>query len=1010
MNSKAKRLIEVALPVKEISTESVRDKSIRHGHISTLHLWWARRPLPVCRAVVFASLVPDPDDPHCPEAFRRAVTTLLTGKPDVYKPYADIPYTAGAENMEDTPRNRLLMFIGKFSETFIANQKQGRKTNAKDVISKHSLIRWETRHNEEVLNIARKLIWVAHDPENNNLDAFEQHWKAIKDAEKSLYSTSDRHIKSDDVASKEEALNKAISAFLDRMPLVYDPFAGGGAIPLESARLGCRSYANDYNPVAFVIEKGSLEFPQKYGKPIVYSKVAFLERYGQEELDAYYAESPTERNSASVRIENRLSFDVDYYSHKLIALAEERIGHYYPADEKGRKPVAYYWARTATCANPSCGAEVPLLRDFYLVNKDKKKVYLNPVIKGKEISFEIKQGKQDIEGWNQRTNLKCPICNNVTESKQLKEQFKAGTNGEMILAIIKDSENGKTYHIPEDSEQQVVSTIKDSLKSPSEAMPVKYTQAMPSCTWGLSTWGQMFSNRQLLAMQTFVECMNEIKEELKGPDGSLDEYHRAVVTYFGILVDRVAPVLTSFGRWHVSGEKLEHPFSRQAIPMIFDYPESNPFSGSTGSIQNQLLWIIRYINDESNAQPFGTVISSSTAETVHFDPKSVSAVITDPPYFDAIAYADLADFFYVWLKRTLADVYPEVIAYPQTPKSDECTALKHHHDNDYDKAAHHFESSLQRIIAKLEHQTSGVISIMFAHQSTGAWTTLCNSILNSSMNITSSWAVDTEMGSRMIAMGNAALASSITVSCRPYNQSGIGDFRTVQKEIELTIKKEVATLLALGFRGADLLTACFGPAVSVFGQYQRVEKASGEEVTVAELLEMARDAAFNAIISDIDADEMTRFYIGWLNLFGFEKADHDDVRRITQVGLNVDVADLVRHHILLQEGNSERLLSGTERIDIDTKLGLRKDNVLIDVLHRAFVQYTGARQALLAYIARHAPRGSEPFWRVLTALAEVLDPESKDHPAALGLLADKDSIIREAQNVDTTPDEQPELF
>lgn len=361
-------------------------------------------------------------------------------------------------------------------------------------------------------------------------------------------------------------------------------------------------------------------------------------------------------------------------------------------------------------------------------------------------------------------------------------------------------------------------------------------------------------------------------------------------------------------------------------------------------------------------------------------------------------------------RRTLADIYPEVIAYPQTPKSDECTALKHHHENDYDKAAHHFESSLQRIIAKLEHQTTGVISIMFAHQSTGAWTTLCNSILNSSMNITSSWAVDTELGNRMIAMGNAALASSITVSCRPYTQSGIGDFRTVQKEIEATIKKEVATLLALGFRGADLLTACFGPAVSVFGQYQRVEKASGEEVTVAELLEMARDAAFNAIISDIDADEMTRFYIGWLNLFGFEKADHDDVRRITQVGLNVDVADLVRHHILLQEGNSERLLSGTERIEIDTKLGLRKDNVLIDVLHRAFVQYTGARQALLAYIARHAPRGSEPFWRVLAALAEVLDPESKDHTAALGLLADKDSIIREAQNVDITPDEQPELF
>ena len=287
---KAKKLIEVAMPIKEISAESVRDKSIRHGHISTLHLWWARRPLPVCRAVVFASLVPDPLDENCPQAFKDAVATLLKG--DTYKPYKDIPYTSAIDEMEDNQRHRLMMFIGKFSDKCQKNMIDGKTTSPAEQLSHGSLIKWENKNNEAVLNIARKLIWVAyhseHDPHLNYEKLsylFDKAYQDIKEAEKALYDIQDRHKMTPEVQQAEKRLHNAIDALQQHMPSVFDPFAGGGAIPLEAARLGCRSYGNDINPVAHIIERGSAEFPQKYGKPIRYTETEFRRIYGKEGVD-----------------------------------------------------------------------------------------------------------------------------------------------------------------------------------------------------------------------------------------------------------------------------------------------------------------------------------------------------------------------------------------------------------------------------------------------------------------------------------------------------------------------------------------------------------------------------------------------------------------------------------------------------------------------------------------------------------------------------------------------------
>lgn len=1034
-----KKLIEVAMPVKEVSAESVRDKSIRHGHISTLHLWWARRPLPVCRAVVFASLVPDPLDPHCPAAFKQGVAKYLSDKK--YMPYVDIPYTAALDPLEDNLRNRLLMFIGKFSDTYIDNEKRGKLTASKELLSDGSLIKWENKNNPEIIGKARKLIFIAHNKTTEagtsliDLESKYDHlWNAILEAEINLYSTPDRHIPTAETAQKEQALNDAIEHYLDHMPRVFDPFAGGGAIPLEAARLGCRTYGNDINPVAHIIQRGSVEFPQKYGKPITYNREAFLEQYpvfnkvetynmvedpnynyslqNTIEIDGYEDAlfKKTEiQNREFIKVKNRLAFDVEYYARQMLAGAEQEIGHFYP-EVNGKKPIAYYWVHVGTCSNPSCRAEVPLLKQFYLVNKPGKKIHLYPIINGSKIDFEIKTGEIDRVGWNNRGNLLCPCCGNTTDVKQIKEQSKNGTLKQKIIAVIEDGEGGKEYRIPTPFESRIIDEVpaKIELFRPNEQMQ-RNSAGGDTFSWGYTKWGQMFSQRQLLAIQTFIEQLNHLKEKWNYREGRLSDYQKSVLTYLGIWIDRLSVVQTKFGRWDKGFEKIQTPFSRQAIPMIFDYPEGNIFSGSTGSAINHLAWLTRYIIDEANT--FCSFCNhTSSGEINQFENKFLSAVVTDPPYYDAIAYADLSDFFYVWLKRSLGDVYPFNFATPQTPKTEECTALKHHHNNSIEEAKKHFENKLQQIFSAIEQQTSGVVSIMFAHQSTEAWTTLVNSILGANMNITGSWPFDSEMGNRMIAMDKLALASSVTVSCRPNIQEGILSFRHVKKNIEERVKKEVKQLYSYGFRGADLLTACFGQAVSEFGQYQTVEKADGTHVSVAELLELARDAAFNAIISDIDTDEVTRFYIGWLNLFGFTETDHDDVMRVTQVGLTVETSELHTHHIFEVSGNKESLSGYQTRYKKNPKLGEQPGSFSIDQVHKAMWLFQdGNRTALTEFLGMVAPSGESPLWRICTAMAEVLPSGCDDHKQIAGLLANKESLIREAQRRKQDSPEQGRL-
>ena len=991
--TKAKKLIEIAMPIKEISAESVRDKSIRHGHISTLHLWWARRPLPVCRAVIFASLVPDPLDPECPQAFCDAVQDLLANNP-LYAPYPDIPYTSIYDPMPDNLRNRLLMFIGKFSPACQKNMLAGKTTPSKDQVQEGCLIKWESKNDPTVLRLARLLIWVAHNselrPEATYTDLtveFDEASKAITNAETALYHTPNRHLASPEVTAKEAALQKAIEKFQNRMPSVFDPFAGGGAIPLEAARLGCRSFGNDINPVAHIIEKGSVEFPQKYGKPITYTHEEFMTLYGKEGVKLYtenFGGMPT----GNVEIPNRLSFDVEYYAKKLLAMTEAEVGHLYPADEKGNKPIAYYWARTATCSNPSCKAEVPLLKQFYLAK--------NSIIHGTDIQFEIKEGSYDekaLPGWNNRGNMTCPCCGNITPVDQVKQQFINKSTSEKLLVRIFESKTGKEYKLANNIVYDF--TENNKVEYPSEIMPIHYSQAFPSCTWGFSKWGDIYSSRQLYMLSTFIKNLSKLKSEI-----NTSEYHQALLTFLAIWFDRIAVANTSLGRWHISGEKLEHPFSRQAIAMVFDYPESNPFCNSSGSALNQLEWIIRYIESESNS-PFAALLANaSSGEKGQFAAKTLTAVVTDPPYYDAIGYADCSDLFYVWMKRTLGDVYPINFATPQTPKAEECTALKHHHHNSEAEAKKHFENKLTAIFDAIEYQTSEIVSIMFAHQSTEAWTTLCNSILGARMNITGSWPMDTELVNRSRGIGSAALESSVTVSCRPSERNGFESFKRVKRAIETKVTEEVNALYELGFRGADLLTACFGQAVSEFGKYETVEKADGSEVTVGELLELARTAAFNALLSGFDGDEYTRFYIGWLQMNGMGDTDFDDAAKFARVGMSVNISDIFAHNLLIRTGNKQHLATYAERT-VNEKLGMSASDLLIDQVHRAMANWRdGDRGKILHHIHIVGKEANNPFWRVLASLKELL-PEGDDLTQVQELISNSADLIQHCGEIMT---------
>jgi len=976
MNSNCPRLIEVALPIREISAESVRDKSLRHGHISTLHLWWARRPLAAARAVVFASLVPDPDHPDCPIQFRRAVLRLLKDQvpqelqaylrgnklirsTDPYRPYNE---------MMDTPRNRLLMFIARWSPEWLAYERgeTTKQPKPSELLDDRSLIKWETSNPQNklgnvVLNVARELLYVATG---------------------------------------------------GRPPVLFDPFSGGGTIPLEASRLGCQAIANDYNPVAYLILRASCEFPQKFGKP----GLRMIERHD-------YGKTYQEE----VSVNNVLANDVESWAKHILEHTRMRIGHLYPSGSDGYPVVGYLWARTVPCSNPSCRAKIPMLRTLLICDKSDKKVALTYRKQGKDITFGVAFGSEIVD--TEATMIgggdcRCLICGQVTPVEDVRRAGMAGLMGEKMLAVITDTPRGKGYRAVEAIDitaKENADKLSAKFERPSEIIvpEINGPYASPDSgshrsisvdIYGLKTFGDLYNSRQILAMQTFVESFNEVSPLLAKtyPDKN---YVEAISVYLGLWISRLSQRLNTVCFWDLGYEKINNAFGRQAIPMTWDYCEGNILSESTGSAIGQLEWIISYINHEmSNSSTiYPASVLLGDASSTDLASNSADIVVTDPPYFDAIAYADLSDFFYIWLKRVLSNLLPETFATPQTPKTEEAVAHKHRHHGNRKKGKEHFENKLAECFVNTKRiiKDHGITAIMFAHQSTEAWSALINALLNAGLTVTATYPIDTELITAL-KRNVAALASSITVICRPRETGQIAALREVRQEIDKVVATSVRRFWGYGFRGADLIVACYGPAVGVFGKYEHVERADGNIVTIPDLLEMVRQSALKAIAGEFTGDSLSRLYFVWANLYGISEQSWDDARLVIQIGGDSeDAMQTARHHeLFVVDGPTCRLALLRDRLS-QKHLGEETDSPLIDQLHHSMVLWKQEqRSELVQYLKTNNIAEHEPFWKLAQALFEVLPRGEEDWKLISALLGERETLKQEVRQAE--PPKGPE--
>jgi len=877
-----RRFIEETFPVKEVSEHSVREKNIRHGHISTLHIWWARRPLAASRATAYAALIPSCSTDEEKEEKRRFIVELS---------------------------------------------------------------KWENSLNKELIERARRDI----------LD------------------------------------------FYGRPPRVLDCFAGGGSIPLEALRLGCETHAVEYNPVAVLILKCTLEYPQKYGK--------------------------------------KLKEDVERWGNWVFERAKEEIGRFYPDEvvetneielEGGKrreelKPIGYIWARTIPCQNPSCGAEIPLMRQFWLAKKEKRKVSLYPYVEGKEVKFrivgngyeEMPEGFDPSKGTVKGAIATCPVCGFVCDANTTRKLFQQGKAGQRMVAVVLHGKNGKTYRIATEKDVEVYREAEKYLEEkraklmeewginpiPDEPMPPKETLGFRVQRYGMLKWGDLFNSRQKLALITFAEKVRSAYREMV-EEGYDKEYAKAVVSYLAFMISKLADWNSVLSIWRPDQERNEHVFNRQALPMVWDYGERNPFHGELIS-PNAIVEVIRHcigipyrriLNEQQVTCSFGS------ATLLQCPDNSFDAVITDPPYYDNVPYSYLSDFFYVWLKRSIGDLYPDLFSTPLTPKS---KIVAYSHVGGLDKGKRYFEEMLKKAFKEISRvlKPDGIAVIVYTHKSTSGWETLINSLLDSGLVTTASWPIDTEMRKRLRAQESAALASSIYIVCRKMNREKTGWFNEVKEEIRQRLHAKLDKLWNEGISGADFFIAAIGSAIEVFGKYEKVMDYEGNIIRAEKLLEFVRevvtDYAVRQILHDGIAGELsplTRFYLLWRWTYGEAKVEFDEARKLAQsVGLNLE-----KHYnrgFIKKEKEFIIVLGPHER-----KLEEIGDEEMIDVLHKSALLWKAGRREELKKLLSRTYGISEIFYRLAQAISETLPNESKEKKLLDGFLSERSRIVDEIRS------------
>ena len=1052
-----KRLIEVALPLKEVSEQSAREKSIRHGHISTLHIWWARRPLAACRAVVFASLIPDPDDPECPDSFPALVNDLLPKTP----------------NGEDTPRNRCLEFI------------------------KH-LVKWENSNNDEIIGKARKLIAAAHKFLHPDLPAprpdtfwvyvlkcnddsfyigqtddiprrWKEHWKGEVSWTKPRLGVTLIHYESfptrEEAVKREKDLKTGFGRkWLKReyeagrlasrqagaegdSPKVLDPFAGGGAIPLETLRLGCEAHAIDLNPVAHLIELCTLVYPQKYGQPnsrptpdyIMALEAAHRgeQQKKQQEMDFDRSADgglPSEIDGiALTRLpviteaeyqKNPLAADVKFWGDWVLEKARDEIGQFYPPDPDGSIPVAYLWARTVKCPNPACGATLPLVKQFCLCKKADRLVAIRmiPDLAQRRCRFAVAENK-DVEfdyevGTIQRGNATCPFCHQVAPVEYMREECRAGRMAQQLMTIVtvKAGVPGKRYREPTAGDEN---TFADAVKKldeartvpgndifPEEPLPPVGTLGFRVNNYGLLKWGDLFNPRQALALGTFGALTRRAAERLAQQHES--EYGKAVGTLLGVCVSRLADFGSSLCVFNYTGGRgVKNTFGRQALPMVWDYAESAPFNeqGANWQAGVEASWeTIRKITMSEHAE----VVRGSATGLAVADAR-IHAIVTDPPYYDAIPYADLSDFFYVWLKRAIRHLHSDTLRTPLSPKQQELVSHLPNASRGQRMNAAEYEAGMRTAFSEMQRVLAdgGVGCVMFAHKTTSAWETIIAGMIQSGLSVTSSWPFHTERPGRLRAQESAALASSVTLVFRKrLVTADEGYWDDVRDELREVSRERLDFFWQQGIRGADFFISAIGPALSVYGRYAKVTRLTGEEVSVGQFLDEVRGIVTDYALSQIlhgaktgQIDSETRFYVLWNWSYGDGKVPADEAFKLAQA-LGIDTEEMWdRTGVLEKQGQNVQALTVAKRMRIKD---LGEPNVdgspatLIDTLHRCCAfRDKGDTGGLSEYLARSGHGRNEKLWTVAQAISEVLPDGDKEKQLLQGLLNQRDKVEEE---------------
>jgi putative DNA methylase len=810
-NNYRKKLIEVALPLEAINEASAREKSIRHGHPSTLHLWWARRPLAAARAVIFSSLVDDPDSSDALPAFVEACRNL---------PYIGRNVHANG----DTPRMRLFDFI-------------------------EVLVRWESTTDEEVLNTARELIQIA--TEGNP-------------------------------------------------PPLLDPFAGGGSIPLEAQRLGLEAQASDLNPVAVMINKAQIEIPPRF------ANMPPVNPRDRERMNSGEGWKGTAGLAADVR----------YYGEWMREKAWERIGHLYPT-HNGETVIAWLWARTVKSPNPAVNAHVPLVRSFILSKKKGRECWALPIVEGNTVRFEVTPGlpPKGKDGTVVRTGATDIISGEPIPFDYIRAEGKAGRMGAMMMAIITEGKAGRNYYTPTD-EQWHVADVPIPVDAPRTSLPEKALSFRVQ-VYGMDEHYKLFTPRQLVALTTFSDqiadardqaCLDAIAAGLPDDDIHLRDggrgahaYAEAVSVYMAFAVDRLAERGCSLASWQNSADFVRGVFSRQAIPMVWDYAEVNSFSSSSGNFYDNIEWVAKAT--ESINFPDNHISYSSTAiqkDATNLLSNDQIVISTDPPYYDNIGYADLSDFFYVWMRKSLQNVYPDIFGTMLVPKEPELIASPYRHGGK-EAANTHFESGLHRTFDNVRRFSSSnyplTVYYAFKQQDTESmeddeddekgksiapqqvtstgWETMLTSLVDSGFSIDGTWPMRTERGARSIGIGTNALASSIILVCRPRAEnaptiSRRGFVDTLRRELPAALKEMQSGNIA----PVDLAQASIGPGMAIYSRYSKVLEADGSPMSVRTALGLINQELDTYLAEqDGDIDRDTRFAVSWFEQFGFNEGE-----------------------------------------------------------------------------------------------------------------------------------------